>query len=375
MKTNAAVLWEAPGRWQIEALEVAEPGPRDVQIRIEAAGLCHSDYAFNTGESPVQYFPWIGGHEGAGVVTGVGSEVRSVAVGDHVVTVFIPSCGECRWCASGQGNLCDEGARIMSLGAGEEQFRMRTESGQGVGQTALLGTFSEWTSVPEQSVVKIPDGIPFTSACLLSCGVPTGWGAAVNAGEVKPGDVVVIMGTGGIGMNSVQGAKHAGAQHILAIEPSEFRRDQAKKFGATETFADIADATERIAHLTNGQGADVTMVSVDLMTSEIAGQALDSIRKAGTVVVTSLGRGGVGSFPVDLMMFPLYQKRIQGSLFGAQPPRLAIPKLAEMYRSGDLRIDELVTKTYRLDEINEAYEDVAGGRVIRPVVEMQHGSA
>ena len=372
MKSDAAVLWEAPGRWQIEQLDVAEPGPGDVQIRIEAAGLCHSDYAFNTGDSPVQYFPWIGGHEGAGIVTAIGSDVRSVAVGDHVVTVFIPSCGRCRWCATGQGNLCDEGARIMALGSSEEQFRIRTASGQGVGQTALLGTFSQWTSVPEQSVVKIPDDIPFASACLLSCGVPTGWGAAVNAGEVHPGDVVVVLGTGGIGMNSVQGARHAGATHVLAIDPSSFKRDQAMKFGATETFPDIADAQERLAHLTNGQGADVTMVSVDLLTSDIAAQALDSVRKAGTLVITSLGKAGMGSIPVDLMMFPLYQKRIQGSLFGAQAPRSAIPKLVDLYRSGDLKLDELVTQTYRLEEINEAYEDVSNGKVIRPVVEMRH---
>lgn len=372
MRTNAAVLWEAPGKWQIEELEVAEPGAADVLIRIEAAGLCHSDYAFNTGDSPVQYFPWIGGHEGAGVVTAVGSDVRSVSVGDHVVTVFIPSCGRCRWCASGQGNLCDEGARIMALGSGEEQFRIRTTSGQGVGQTALLGTFSQWTLVPEQSVIKIPDDIPFAAACLLACGVPTGWGAAVNAGNVSPGDVVVVMGTGGIGMNSVQGARHAGATHIIAIDPAPYKRDQALKFGATESFADIADAAERLAHLTNGQGADVTMVSVDLLTSEIAGQALESVRKAGTVVITSLGRGGISSIPVDLMMFPLYQKRIQGSLFGAQSPLEAVPKLIELYRNGDLKLDELVSQSYRLDEINEAYEDVLGGTVIRPVIEMTH---
>lgn len=144
------------------------------------------------------------------------------------------------------------------------------------------------------------------------------------------------------------------------------------KFGATELFADIADAAERLAHLTNGQGADVTMVSVDVLDSELAGQALESIRKGGTLVITSLGRSGVGSMPVDMMMFPLYQKRIQGSLFGAQPPRMVIPRLIELYRTGDLKIDDLVTQTYRLEAINEAYEDVRNGTVIRPVVEMRH---
>lgn len=372
MKSHAAVLWEQPGKWQIEEVEIRDPGPGDVQIRIEAAGLCHSDYAFATGDSPVQYFPWIGGHEGAGVVTAVGSNVSTVEVGDHVVTVFIPSCGRCRWCASGQGNLCDEGGRIMALGSGEEQFRIHTSSGQGVGQTALLGTFSQYTSVPEQSVIKIDKDVPFTAACLLACGVPTGWGAAVNAGNVKPGDVVVVLGTGGIGMNSVQGARHAGASHVIAIDPAAFKRDQAIKFGATEVFADLDDAADRIAHLTNGQGADATLVSVGILTPEIAGQALESVRKAGTVVITSLGRAGQSSIPADLMMFALYQKRIQGSLFGAQPPSLAIPRLLQLYRDGQLKLDELVTQTYSLDQINEAYEDVEAGSVIRPVIEMKH---
>lgn len=372
MKSQAAVLWEQPGKWQIEEVEVRDPGPGDVQIRIEAAGLCHSDYAFATGDSPVQYFPWIGGHEGAGVVTAVGSNVSTVEVGDHVVTVFIPSCGRCRWCASGQGNLCDEGGRIMALGSGEEQFRIHTSSGQGVGQTALLGTFSQYTSVPEQSIIKIDKDIPFTSACLLSCGVPTGWGAAVNAGNVRPGDVVVILGVGGIGMNSVQGARHAGASHVIAIDPSEYKRKEAEKFGATECFADLGEAAERIAHLTNGQGADATLVSVGVLTPEIAGDALDSVRKAGTVVLTSLGRAGMSSIPADLMMFALYQKRIQGSLFGAQPPALAIPRLLQHYRDGQLKLDELVTKTYSLEQVNEAYEDVEAGSVIRPVIKMDH---
>lgn len=370
MKSTAALLWDVPGAWQLEEVEVGDPGPGDVQIQIMAAGLCHSDSAFATGDSPLQYLPWIGGHEGAGVVTAVGSDVRSVEVGDHVVTIFIPSCGRCRWCASGQGNLCDEGARIMALGAGDEQFRIRTKSGQGVGQTALLGTFSQYTLVPEQSVIKIDKDIPFNAAALVACGVPTGWGAAVNAGGVAPGDAVIVMGVGGIGINSVQGARHAGAAHVLAVDPAPFKREQALEFGATEAFADIAEATERIHRLTNGQGADVTLLSVGLNTPELASSALDSVRKAGTLVITSLGRPDATGIPANLMMFPLYQKRIQGSLFGAQPPNLAVPRLLELYRTGDLKLDQLITRTYPLEQINEAHADVEAGKVLRPVIAM-----
>lgn len=372
LRTNAAVLWEAPGKWRIEELEVADPGPGDVQIQVMAAGLCHSDSAMATGDSPVQYFPWIGGHEGAGIVTAVGSEVRSVSVGDHVVTIFIPSCGHCRWCASGLGNLCDEGARIMALGSGDEDFRLRTIAGQGVGQTALLGTFSQYTMVPEQSVIKIGKDIPFTAAALVACGVPTGWGAAVNAGNVTPGDTVIVMGVGGIGINSVQGAKHAGASHILAVDPAPFKQQKALEFGATEAFSDIVEATERAHQLTNGQGADVTLFSVGLSTPETIGPALESVRKAGTLVVTSLGRPDANGIPANLLMLPLYQKRIQGSLFGAQPPAAAVPRLLNLYRAGQLKLDELVSKVYSLDQINEAYDDVDAGTVLRPIIEMSH---
>lgn len=372
MKSKAAILRQAPGKWQIEELELSDPGPNDVQIRIEAAGLCHSDDHFATGDTPAEHYPLIGGHEGAGVVTAVGSDVRSVAVGDHVVTIFIPSCGKCRWCAAGMGNLCDEGARIMAPGGGKDSFNFHTSGGENVGQMALLGTFSQWTVVPEQSVIKISKDIPFTSACLLACGVPTGWGAATSATNVSAGDTVIVMGVGGIGINSVQGARHVGAAHVLAVDPEPLKRDTALTLGATEAFENIEAAAERAQQLTNGQGADSTLVSVGVLTSEMLAPAFGSIRKGGTLVLTSLGRHDEAGIPINLMELALFQKRIQGSLFGAQAPREAVPRLAALYQTGALKIDELVTRTYGLDQVNEAYEDMHGGKVVRAVIDMTH---
>lgn len=372
MKTKAAILREAPGKWEVTELNLGEPGPRDVQIRIEAAGLCHSDDHFATNDTPAAYYPLIGGHEGAGVVTAIGSEVRSVEVGDHVITIFIPSCGRCRWCASGQGNLCDEGARIMALGAGEDSYHFTTVDGVGVGQMALLGTFAQHTVVPEQSVIKIAKDIPFASACLVSCGVPTGWGAATNAGGVRAGDTVIVMGTGGIGINSVQGARHVGAAHVLAVDPQPLKRQRALELGATEVFSSIEDATARAQQLTNGQGADSTLISVGVMTSDMVGQAFSSIRKGGTVVVTSLGNFAETGIPVNLLELSMYQKRIQGSLFGAQAPVAIVPQLFELYSTGALKLDELVSDAYTLDQINEAYADMHAGKVMRAVITMDH---
>lgn len=371
MKVKAAVLHEAPGKWQVEDVELGDVGPNDVQIRIEAAGLCHSDDHFATGDTPLPSYPVIAGHEGAGVVTAVGSDVTTVEVGDHVVTVFIPSCGRCRWCATGQGNLCDEGARIMALGAGEPKHNFHMSDGTPVGQIALLGTFAQHTIVPQQSVVKISPDIPFTSACLVACGVPTGWGAATNAGNVQPGDTVIVMGAGGIGMNSVQGARAKGAAHILVADPAPLKRQRAGEFGATEVFESIADAAERARQLTNGQGADVTMVSVGLVTSEMLGEAFSSIRKAGTLVVTSMSKMEDVGIPVSIVELALYQKRIQGSLFGAQAPVAAVPRLLDLYESGALKIDELVS-IYELDQLNEASADLRAGNVLRAVVKMRH---
>jgi Zn-dependent alcohol dehydrogenase len=237
----------------VVTVDLDEPQDHEVLIRMAASGLCHTDDHFATGDVSSGWLPFCGGHEGAGIVEAVGAGVLGVDVGDHIVTSFIPSCGQCRWCANGQHNLCDNGAYIMAGTQLDGTFRMHL-NGQPVGQSAMISTFSELSVLPEWSCIKIDKDIPLRVAALVGCGVPTGWGSAVNAAAVEPGDVVIVIGVGGIGINAVQGAHHAGAARIVAVDPVTFKREFALKLGATDEFADIAQATEYVKSITNGQG-------------------------------------------------------------------------------------------------------------------------
>lgn len=367
MKTKAAVLFSQPGKWEVTELDLDEPKANEVLLKIVAAGLCHSDDHMVTGDLPVTRLPMCGGHEGAGIVEAVGPGVTSVASGDHVVLSFIPGCGRCRWCASGMQQLCDLGAMMRGGCQLDGTFRLH-KHGTDIGQMALISTFSEYTVVPSISCVKIPDDIPLTEACLVGCGVPTGWGAAINGAEVSPGDVTIVMGIGGVGINSVQGAKHAGASRIIAVDPIAFKRQTALQLGATDAVETIMEATELAQALTNGQGADNAIVTVGVTRGEHVGQALDAVRKAGTVAVVGIGPTDDLNIPVSPFVLAMYQKRIQGVLYGSLAPSKDILRLLGMYQAGQLKLTELVSQTYTLDQINEGYADMHAGRNIRGVI-------
>ena len=232
-----------------------------------------------------------------------------------------------------------------------------------------ISTFCETTTVSEDSCVKVPDDIPLEVACLVGCGVGTGWGSAVNAGGVQPGNTTIVMGIGGIGINAVQGASHAGASNIIAVDPVAFKREKAQELGATHAVETMEEATELAKQFTNGQGADQTIVTVGVIKPEHVGQAMASIRKAGTVVVTALGNiADTTPIPISLADVTLFQKRIQGAMFGMSNPNWDILRQLELYRSGVLKLDELVTKTYTLDEIQQGYQDMHDGKNIRGVI-------
>jgi NDMA-dependent alcohol dehydrogenase len=366
MKTRAGVLRELGSNWEVIELDLDPPGPGEVLIRFVAAGFCHSDEHLRHGDI-VPRFPIVGGHEGAGIIEEVGVGVTRVEVGDHVVCSFIPSCGHCRFCSTGQQNLCDKGATILEGCLPDGTFRFHAD-GQDFGGMCMLGTFAQRSVISEMSCVKVDKDLPLEKAVLVGCGVPTGWGSAVYAAGTTPGDTVVIYGIGGIGINSVQGAAHAGASNIVAVDPLPMKREKAEALGATHSFETAEQAHEAIQQLTRGVGADHAIITVDVVNEDVVGAAFEAIRKGGDVVVTGLADPTKVTVQVSGAMMTLFQKTLKGTLFGSSNPMYDIPKLLGMYQAGQLKLDELVTKTYTLDQLNEGYDDLLAGKNIRGVL-------
>lgn len=370
MKTKAAVVYE-PGK-PMEIVELDLDGPRDgeVLIRYTYAGLCHSDLHVVVGDLDVR-LPLVMGHEGAGIIEEVGPGVTRVKAGDHVVCSFIPNCGTCRYCATGRQSICDMGATILEGNLPGPRFPMTGPRGD-YGGMSMLGTFSQWGVIHQNSVVKVDDDLPLDKAVLVGCGVPTGWGAAVNTADVAPGDTVVVIGIGGIGINAVQGARFAGAKNVIAVDPLENKREKAKELGATHCFASTDEAVAAITDMTRGQMADSAILTAGMVTSDIVAGGFNAIGKGGTVVVTGLNRFDVPSIQLSGALLTLFRKTVKGSLFGDCNPTTDIPKILELYRSGDIKLDELITRTYTLDQVNEGYDDLIEGKNIRGIIVHEH---
>ncbi|OBY30426.1 NDMA-dependent alcohol dehydrogenase [Mycolicibacter kumamotonensis] len=366
MKTTAAVLLEPGKPFEIMELDLDGPGPGEVLIRYVAAGLCHSDLHLTDGDLPPRY-PIVGGHEGAGIIEDVGPGVTKVAPGDHVVCSFIPSCGTCRYCATGRQSLCDMGATILDGCMPDGTFRFRG-AGKEFGAMCMLGTFSERAVISEHSVVKIDDWLPLETAVLVGCGVPTGWGAAAYAGNVRPGDIAVIYGVGGIGINAVQGALHSGAKYVIAVDPVAFKRETALKFGATHAFSSATEAAEKAYELSWGQGADQAIVTVGTVDEDVISAAFDIVGKGGTVIVVGLASPEKLTVHLSGMMLTLMEKTIKGSLFGSANPQYDIVRLLRLYDAGQLNLDELITTRYRLEDVNQGYQDLRDGKNIRGII-------
>jgi NDMA-dependent alcohol dehydrogenase len=369
MKTRTAIVRQIPSEYEVVELDLEAPRTGELTVKMVSAGLCHSDDHLATGDMPMATLPFAGGHEGAGVVVEVGNGVKGFAEGDHVVFSFLPACGHCRWCASGMQNLCDLGATLLIGSRFDDptSFRLHLD-GQPVGQMAGLSTFSEYTTIDVNSAVKVPKDVALEPLCLLGCGVGTGWGSAVNSAQVQVGDTVIVMGVGGIGINAVQGAAHAGASHVIAVDPVPFKRELAEKVGATESFDDIEAADVFARSVTNGQGADSAIVTVGVTTAEHVAQAFATIRKAGTCVVTGIGNFAETAPMISLMDLTLSQKRLQGALYGQCNPARDIPRQLELYRIGKLKLDELITARYTLDQVAQGYRDLKAGKNIRGII-------
>ncbi|MDH6286451.1 NDMA-dependent alcohol dehydrogenase [Rhodococcus opacus] len=377
-KTLAAVVDQGSTEFELRTLNVKDPGQGEVQIKFVASGLCHSDFhmidGVKDGKPPILAGrkPIVVGHEGAGIVEAVGPGVTRVKPGDHVVCSFMPACGACRYCATGRTSLCDWGAHSMDGTFPDGEFRYHDDDGRDYGSIAMLGTFSRYATVMQQSVVKIDDWLPLESAVLVGCGVPTGWGTATSAGSVRVGDTVVVYGIGGIGINAVQGAAYAGAKYLVVVDPVELKRKVALEFGATHAFATPEEAAEKVNELTWGQGADQALVTVGVVHEKVIQDAFDIVGKGGTVVVTGLGAPEELSIHVSGAVLTKYEKTIKGSMFGTLNPHYDIVKLLRLYDAGKLKLDELRTKTYRLEDVNQGYQDMIDGKIIRGVILHDH---
>ena len=377
MKTRAAVMWEAGKPWDVVELELDPPKAGEVLIKFTASGMCHSDDHLRTGDLPPAAYPMIGGHEGAGIVEQVGEGVLDIAPGDHVVCSFLPTCGRCRWwfqTASGRDGTDVEHADVAADGG--SQHADADESPDALIYFCLAltsGTNEHSLTEPNHSrggetCRYVDNDIPLEKAALVGCGVPTGWGSAVYAAEVRPGDSVVIFGIGGIGINAVQGAKHAGARHIIAVDPVEFKREKALEFGATHAVSSGPEAIETAYAVTNGVGADSAIITVGVVTSQVVEDAFNATRKIGTTVVVGLGNIAENTVQINGDILTLFQKTIKGSLFGNSNPMHDIKNILSLYKDGLYKLDELVTKEYTLDQINEGYEDMAAGVNLRGVI-------
>lgn len=365
MKIQAALLTEPKQKFQIEQITIDEPRSGEVLVKIAACGVCHSDYHLLTGDTQ-HPMPCVCGHEGAGVVEAVGAGVTRVRPGDHVTLSWTPGCGECYYCVRGKPTLCERFTPPIWAGTMlDGSVRLHTAHDDDLYVYCGLGTFAEYVVVPQQACIPIHPDISLTAASLVGCAVATGVGAAFFTAEVKPGSSVVVIGCGGVGLNVIQGAVLCGAEKIIAVDLNDEKMALAKQFGATHTLYSNETTIEAIRDLTDGRGADYAIEAVGL--PNLQEMALDAARAGGTVVLAGLAPMGTST---NLPGAILTRKEItvKGSYYGTVVPDRDFPMLLNLYQSGRLKLDELISNTYRLDQINEAFDTMIAGSVARGVI-------
>jgi S-(hydroxymethyl)glutathione dehydrogenase/alcohol dehydrogenase len=356
---KAAILEQIPGDLVVDDVQIGSPGPHEVLVQTVAAGLCHSDLHFIEGKYPAPV-PCVLGHESAGVVEAVGDQVTYLQPGDHVISCISGFCGACRYCLSGRPNLCDK-VGLAPDPAAPPRLRRGDET---VHQFFDLSSFAEQLLVHENMLVKIRPDMPLDKAALIGCGVTTGVGAVINTAQVRPGDDVVVIGCGGIGLNAIQAAALVGAGRVIAVDRVASKLDLAKTFGATDVVdASAVDAVLAVLELT-GDGVDHAFEAIGLAAT--AQQAFSMLRKGGTATV--IGMIPLGErIEVDGFQF-LMEKRIQGSNMGSNRFRVDMPQYVEWYLAGKLKLDELVSGTMPLEQINEGFANLKAGEVARQLI-------
>lgn len=363
---KAAVLYELDTPLKVEDVDLDGPKSREVRVKIAANGVCHSDYSVIHGVLRSR-LPVVLGHEGAGIVEEIGPDVDLVKPGDHVVLSFAPYCGHCYYCAIGRPVLCVNMRLTMGKGTLLDGTCRLKKDGKEIHHMAGLSSFAQYAVVPEVSCIKIPDDVPLDKACLVGCGVMTGVGAAINTAKVEPGSSTVVIGCGGVGLNVIQGCALAGAGTIIAVDLMDNKLEYAKEFGATHTInPSREDVVKTVRSLTEKRGADYAFEVIGL--GKTIEQAYACARQGGiTIVVGAPSREDTVTIPASSL---LTEKIIKGSVYGSCRPQVDIPRLVQLYMNKKLKIDELVTRTYALDEVNDALTALEKGEVARSVVVM-----
>jgi Zn-dependent alcohol dehydrogenase len=361
-KAKAVVCRELNQPVVVETITVDSPQRGEVTIRIAACGVCHSDLSATNGTIPLPP-PMVLGHEAAGEVVEVGEGVASLKVGDHVVSSFIYMCGECRFCAAGRPVLClEQGKALTTLPDGS--VRTRDAGGKSLGVFSGCGVMAEYATLHVDNLVKIDPAVPLDRAALVGCAVTTGVGAVFNTAKVKPGASVAVFGCGGVGLNVVQGARIAGAGRIVAIDTMQAKLDMARQFGATDVLLGKEDPVKALKKLTGG-GPDYAFECVG--NGELAATAYRSIGRGGMAVVIGVAKPG-DSTALRTMTLPFEEKTLTGSYFGSCVPRVDFPRMLALYMGGQLKLDELITRRYRVEEAATAFADLESGKNARGVI-------
>ncbi|HUF33824.1 MAG TPA: Zn-dependent alcohol dehydrogenase [Acidimicrobiales bacterium] len=347
-------------------IEIEAPHAGEVKIKMGAAGVCHSDLSMQNG-TMFPNCPIVLGHEGAGVVEEVGEGVTSVKPGDHVVVSWIPQCGECFFCQRDEGYLCENAGAALASGGLLDGTPRFTSQGAPLHQMAAAGTFSEYSIIPAIGAVKIDDDIPMTIAALIGCGVLTGVGAALNTADIKEGDTVAVVGCGGVGLNVIQGARIAGAKEIIAVDMNDTKLEMAKKFGATQTVnASEGDPVSKVMGMTGERGADVAFEVIGLQ--QTIDQVIAMTRRGGEAVLVGVPKMDAMVTIPAFLGFVLQSKTIKGCWYGSSNTHTDVTRMVELYRSGQLMLDELISSTISLEDVNDAFETMGKGEIARQVI-------
>ncbi len=362
--SKAVVYREGNASVVVEEIQVRSPHRDEVTIQVAACGVCHSDFSATDGTIPIPP-PVVLGHEGAGVVVEVGDGVTDLAMGDHVVTVFVSMCGRCRYCVTGHPALCDQASRTVST-LPDGTVPTQDANGEPLNVFTGCGVMSQYATLHVDSVIPIDDTIPLDRAALIGCGVMTGVGAVINTAGVEPGSTTVVFGAGGVGLNAIQACSLAGAAMVVAVDTLDGKLELARQFGATHTVNAAAEGNvvKAVRRLTGG-GADYAFECVG--NGKVVEQAYGAVRKGGTAVVVGVAPPGDRT-SIRTASLTFGEKTLKGSYFGSARPRDDFPRLLALYRSGRLMLDELITGTYSIDEAPQAFADLIEGKNARGVI-------